>query len=118
MRIPDAETRAVGATRRMIDTMLRWISSTSVTTGPGLITLPIHFSSGSSTMRRKSSDDPSKYFLSPGFAWLNASLSFESIFVPKNKEVVLSSFMGSWAREFGDKDSNLDTQLQRLLSYH
>lgn len=37
----DAGIRAFGATRRKIERMLRWMSSTSVTAGPGLMTLPI-----------------------------------------------------------------------------
>src|SRR5688572_3355409 len=114
----DAGIRALGATRRRIDTMLRWMSSTSVTAGPPLITLPIHFSSSNSTTRRNSSELPSKYFLSPGFDSARPSRSLLSILVPKKRAQPLSSFMSGSAGSFGDKDSNLDEQLQRLLSYH
>src|SRR5262245_9427879 len=115
----DAATRALGATRRRIEMMLRWMSSTSVTADPPLTTLPIHFSSSTSTTRRNSSEPPSKYLRSPGLHCESASRSLLSILVPKNRAQVLSSFMvGGWWAGFGDKDSNLDTQLQRLLSYH
>src|SRR5687767_13658759 len=115
----DAGMRALGATRRRIERMLRWMSSTSVTAGPGLMILPtqrsLSFSSPISMTRRKSSELPSKYFLSPGFDSARPSRSLLSILVAKNRDVLLSSFI---SRSFGDKDSNLDEQLQRLLSYH
>src|SRR5205085_6847432 len=121
----DAGIRALGATRRRIDRMLRWMSSTSVTAGPALITLPIQrslsLSSPISMTRRNSSELPSKYFLSPGLDRASPSRSLLSILVAKNREVLLSSFIlvaRTWPRSFGDKDSNLDEQLQRLLSYH
>src|SRR5213078_346230 len=102
------------------------MSSTSVTAGPGLMILPIQrsfsLSSPISITRRNSSELPSKYFLSPGLESASPSRSLLSIFVAKNRDVLLSSFMAcihplliGW---FGDKDSNLDEQLQRLLSYH
>src|SRR5437870_3594249 len=126
--IDEAETRPLGATRRRIETMLRWMSSTSVTGEPPLTTLPIHFSSSTSTTRRNSSAPPSKYLRSPGLHCESASRSLLSILVPKKRAQVLSSFMdhpaanherAAWfGPRFGDKDSNLDTQLQRLLSYH
>src|SRR5262249_58822600 len=121
----EAGTLALGAIRRRIESTLRWISSTSVTAGPGLMILPIHrslsFSSPISITRRNSSELPSKYFLSPGLDSASPSRSLLSILVPKNRNVLLSSFMSCIRgnnRWFGDKDSNLDEQLQRLLSYH
>src|SRR5215813_5392818 len=123
----DAGIRALGAMRRKIESTLRWMSSTSVTAGPGLMILPIQrslsFSSPISITRRNSSELPSKYFLSPGLVSASPSRSLLSIFVAKNRDVLLSSFMGvhpsaDWIGWFGDKDSNLDEQLQRLLSYH
>ncbi|MNC88341.1 hypothetical protein D3C83_41440 [compost metagenome] len=74
--------------------MLRWMSSTSVTAGPGLMTLPSHFSSSTSRMRRNSSDAPSKYLRSPGLHCESASRSLLSILVPKNRAQLLSSFIG------------------------
>src|SRR6184192_363044 len=116
----DAGMRALGATRRRIERMLRWMSSTSVTAGPALMTLPIQrslsLSSPISMTRRNSSELPSKYFLSPGLDSASPSRSLLSILVAKNRAQLLSSFMG-WP-SFGDKDSNLDEQLQRLLSCH
>jgi hypothetical protein len=140
----DGETRAPGATRRMIDTMLRWMSSTSVTTGPALITLPIHFSSPVSMIRRNSSELPSKYFLSPGLACASASRSLGvDLGAEEQRAGLVELHVGSpdrtvsgcavrdarfrgrqptrdarTRRWFGDKDSNLDEQLQRLLSCH
>src|SRR5678809_358219 len=101
------------------------MSSTSVTAGPGLMIFPIQrslsFSSPISITRRNSSELPSKYFLSPGFDSASPSRSLLSIFVAKNRDVLLSSFMAcipsgliGW---FGDKDSNLDEQLQSCLLY-
>src|SRR5262245_18183196 len=128
----DAGTRALGAMRRRIEMMLRWMSSTSVTGEPPLTTLPIHVSSSTSRMRRNSSEPSSKYLRSPGLHCESASRSLLSILVQKNRALLLSSLMvlgapgglaktaPGWAGSgrFGDKDSNLDEQLQRLLSYH
>src|SRR5258706_8993428 len=109
----DAGTRALGAIRRRIETTLRWMSSTSVTAGPPLITLPIQRSSSTSTTRRDSSELPSKYFLSPGLDSAKPSPSLLSILGPQKRAQPLSSFISWSAGWFGDKDSNLDKQLQR-----
>src|ERR1044072_2572570 len=81
------------------------MSSTSVTAGPALITLPIQrslsFSSPISMTRRNSSELPSKYFLSPGLESARPSRSLLSILVPQDRAQLLSSFMLAFVRELG-----------------
>src|SRR5690348_16354025 len=81
------------------------MSSTSVTAGPGLMTLPIQrslsFSSPISITRRNSSELPSKYFLSPGLESARPSRNLLSIFVAKNSAQLLSSFMVTFVRGLG-----------------
>ena len=93
----DAGIRAFGATRRRIDRMLRWMSSTSVTAGPGLDHLA---DPALLVLLVADLDDAQKLFRAAVEVLLVARLGQREAFTqlavdlgPKNRAQLLSSFM-------------------------